>query len=73
MSSPYERIESPDASTIFEYHDLTPPTTADMYRARRVLSEHLPQTPLVKSEWLSEKYDAEIYLKREDTLPTGSF
>ncbi|SNR51398.1 threonine ammonia-lyase [Halorubrum vacuolatum] len=71
--SSFERVESPDASTIFEYHDLTPPTTADVYRARRVLSDHLPRTPLIKSEWLSETYGAEIYLKREDTLPTGSF
>lgn len=74
MSQPtYQRVDSPDASAVFEYHDLTPPTTADVYRARRTLREHLPRTPLVRSEWLSEKYDADIYLKREDTLPTGSF
>ena len=71
--SPHHRVESPDASTIFGYHDLTPPTTADVYRARRVLSDRLPRTPLVKSEWLSNEYDAKIHLKREDTLPTGSF
>lgn len=71
--SPHHRVESPDASTIFGYHDLTPPTTADVYRARRVLSDWLPRTPLVKSEWLSNEYDAKIHLKREDTLPTGSF
>jgi threonine dehydratase len=74
MSQPdYQRVDSPDASTVFEYHDLTPPTTADVYRARRVLGDYLPRTPLVKSEWLSRKYDADVYLKREDTLPTGSF
>jgi threonine dehydratase len=67
------RADSPDASTIFTYHDLTPPTTADVYRARRTLEPHLPETPLVKSEWLSQTYDADVYLKREDTLPTGSF
>ncbi len=66
-------IDSPDASTVFEYHDLTPPTTADVYRARKTLQEYIPQTPLIRSEWLSDEYDAEIYLKREDTLPTGSF
>jgi threonine dehydratase len=69
----YQRVDSPDASTVFEYHDLTPPTTADIYRARQTLREHLPRTPLVKSEWLSAEYDADVYLKREDTLPTGSF
>jgi len=67
------RADSPDASTIFTYHDLTPPTTVDVYRARRTLEPHLPETPLVKSEWLSQTYDADVYLKREDTLPTGSF
>jgi len=74
MSPPvYQRVESPDASTVFEYHDLTPPTTGDIYRARQTLREHLPRTPLVRSEWLSKEYDADVYLKREDTLPTGSF
>lgn len=66
-------VESPDDSTIFEYHDLTPPTTADVYKAKQVLQEHLPRTPITRSQWLSAEYDADIYLKREDTLPTGSF
>ena len=72
MSS-YEPVESPDSTTVFPYHDLTPPTTADVYRARQVVSEHLPRTPLVRSEPLSERFDADVYLKREDTLPTGAF
>jgi len=69
----YQPVESPDESTVFEYHDLTPPTTADVYQARRTIREFVPQTPLVRSDWLSREYDAEVYLKREDTLPTGSF
>jgi threonine dehydratase len=69
----YRPVESPDESTVFEYHDLTPPTTADVYQARRTISEFVPRTPLVRSDWLSAEYDAEVYLKREDTLPTGSF
>lgn len=72
-SSQHRRVESPDASTVFEYHDLTPPATADIYRVRPALGERLPHTPLVKSEWLSGEYEADVYLKREDTLPTGSF
>jgi threonine dehydratase len=72
-SDEYPPVDSPDASTVFEYHDLTPPTTADVYRARRTIREFVPKTVLVRSEWLSAKYDAEVYLKREDTLPTGSF
>jgi threonine dehydratase len=70
---PTERVDSPDASTVFAYHDLTPPTVADVYRARRTQAEYLPRTPLVRSDWLSDAYDADVYLKREDTLPTGSF
>ena len=71
--SRYEPIESPDETTVFEYHDLEPPTTGDVFRARRVIREHLPRTPLVRSEGLSERFDADVYLKREDTLPTGAF
>jgi threonine dehydratase len=69
----FEPVESPDATTVFEYHDLTPPTTADVYRARRTVAAHLPRTPLVRSEPLSAEFDADVYLKREDTLPTGAF
>ena len=69
----YDPVESPDATTVFPYHDLTPPTTADVYRARQVVGRHLPRTPLVRSDALSDELDADVYLKREDTLPTGAF
>lgn len=73
MAGRYEPIESPDETTVFPYHDLTPPTIATVARARRRVRQHLPQTPLVRSEPLSEALDAEVLLKREDTLPTGAF
>ncbi|WP_290811917.1 pyridoxal-phosphate dependent enzyme [Halovivax sp.] len=73
MVARYEPVESPDETTIFPYHDLTPPTTADVFRARSVVAAHLPRTPLVRCEWLSAELDADVYLKREDTLPTGAF
>lgn len=74
MSPPeYQPVESPDESTVFEYHDLTSPSTADVFHARRTIRDFVPRTTLVRSEWLSDEYDAEVYLKREDTLPTGSF
>ena len=69
----YEAVDSPDATTLFPYHDLTPPTIADVYRATRTVSRHLPRTPLVRSDSLSATLDADVYLKREDTLPTGAF
>jgi threonine dehydratase len=73
MTATYDPVESPDETTIFPYHDLTPPTTADIYQARHVIDQHLPRTPLVRSESLSAAFDADVYLKREDTLPTGAF
>ncbi|WP_276271389.1 threonine ammonia-lyase [Haloarcula litorea] len=73
MDGRYEPVESPDETTVFPYHDLTPPTTADVIRARDVVDRHLPRTPLVRSEVLSAELDADVYLKREDTLPTGAF
>jgi threonine dehydratase len=69
----YEPVDSPDATTIFPYHDLTPPTLEDVYEARSVVGRHLPRTPLVRSDPLSAEFDADVYLKREDTLPTGAF
>ncbi len=73
MVAQYEPVESPDQTTVFPYHDLTAPTTADVVRARKIVSTHLPETPLVRCEWLSAELDADVYLKREDTLPTGAF
>ncbi len=58
---------------MFPYHELTPPETADVYQARPAVSRHLPRTPLVRSEPLSREFNADVYLKREDTLPTGAF
>ncbi|WP_224449892.1 threonine ammonia-lyase [Haloprofundus salilacus] len=69
----YEPVESPDETTVFPYHDLTPPTLVDVFRARQVTDHHLPKTPLVRSQYLSSELDADVYLKRDDTLPTGAF
>jgi threonine dehydratase len=73
MDGRYEPVESPDDTTVFPYHDLEPPTTADVARAQKVVSRYLPETPLVRSEHLSVATEADVYLKREDTLPTGAF
>ena len=71
--SKYDPVESPDETTVFPYHELTSPTTTDVLCARNRVSQHLPKTPLVRSEVLSAEFDADVYLKREDTLPTGAF
>ena len=41
--------------------------------AQKVLSQYITPTPLVKNEWLSKKYGANIYLKLENLQPVGSF
>jgi threonine dehydratase len=41
--------------------------------AKKIISEYLTPTPLVKNEWLSKKYGANIYLKLENLQPVGSF
>lgn len=73
MTGEYEPIDSPDETTIFPYHELIPPDIGEIYHARRRLRDHLQRTPLVRSEPLSAEFDADVYLKREDTLPTGAF
>jgi threonine dehydratase len=73
MMPEYDPVESPDETTVFPYHELTPPTITDVFRARDRISQHLPKTPLIRSEALSAQFDADVYLKREDTLPTGAF
>ena len=74
MTTPsLEPVESPDATTVFGYHDLEPPSTRAIYTARQTVYRYLPRTPLVRSEGLSAALDADVLLKREDTLPTGSF
>jgi threonine dehydratase len=37
------------------------------------LQKILPKTPLIKNDWLSSKYGANIYLKLENLQPVGSF
>lgn len=69
----FEPVASPDASTIFPYHELNPPTIDDLHHAHEIVASHLPRTPLVRSEWLSDELDADVYLKREDIFPIGAF
>jgi threonine dehydratase len=49
------------------------PSYADIHQARLTLDKYLPKTPLVYSNALSEELNAEVYLKRDDVLPTGAF
>lgn len=73
MTDRTEPVDSPDASTLFPYHELREPSLAEIRHAAAVVDEHLFETPLVRSEWLSAELDAEVYLKREDVFPIGAF
>jgi threonine dehydratase len=49
------------------------PTVHDVYMARRAIAPHLPRTPLVHSPALDRLLQAHVYVKCENTLPTGAF
>jgi threonine dehydratase len=48
-------------------------TLEEIQAARRVLTPHLPPTPLVRNAWLSELMGCELHLKLENMQPIGSF
>lgn len=45
----------------------------DIIQAKKNFWDFIPTTPLEKSERLSKKYKAEIYLKREDLNTVRSY
>ncbi len=49
------------------------PNLRDVYRARRVVSKHLPRTPLRYARKLSRLAGFDVYLKLENLQPTGAF
>ena len=49
------------------------PTVHDVYRARQVIAAHLPRTPLIHAPALDRLLGARVYVKCENTLPTGAF
>lgn len=73
MVARYEPVASPDETTLFPYHELREPTLEEIRDAKQVVDEHLPRTPLVRSEFLSAELEADVYLKREDIFPIGAF
>lgn len=62
---------APDATTKVWNGPL--PTLADVYRARAVIRQHLPPTPLLRPEALSERMGCEVLVKCENLQPTGAF
>jgi threonine dehydratase len=62
-----------DGRDVFPRGDLDVPTMAEIYEARQVAKRRLPTPPIVRSEYLSDRLDADVYYQRLDVLPTGSF
>ncbi len=52
---------------------LTPPTLADIYRARARLKGLLPRTPLLAYPKLARDMGFDLRVKHENHLPTGAF
>lgn len=46
---------------------------ASVYRARRRIAGQVVRTPLIRSRALSQRFDADIYLKLETCQPSGAF
>jgi len=49
------------------------PTIHDVLTARRLIAPHLPRTPLIRAPALDRALGARVYVKCENTLPTGAF
>ncbi|UCM87527.1 threonine ammonia-lyase [Streptomyces marincola] len=52
---------------------LRPPTITDALRARRLLADHLPPTPMWSYPALNATTGATVLLKHENVQPTGAF
>lgn len=48
-------------------------TFASIEAASKVLQPILPATPLIRNEWLSNRYGCDVFLKLETAQPIGSF
>lgn len=48
-------------------------TLASIYAARKRIAGQVARTPLIRSQMLSERFAAEVFLKLETCQPTGAF
>jgi len=49
------------------------PTLGDVYRAKHLIENHLPRTPLLRNAAMSRELGFEAYLKLENLQPIGAF
>jgi len=49
------------------------PTFKDVLKARSLIKDYLPRTPLYSYPQVNQMLDARVYIKHENHLPTGAF
>jgi len=49
------------------------PTFKDVLKARSLINDYLPRTPLYSYPQVNQMLDARVYIKHENHLPTGAF
>ena len=49
------------------------PTFKDVLKARKLIKDYLPRTPLYSYPQVNQLLDARVYIKHENHLPTGAF
>ncbi len=49
------------------------PTFKDVLKARNLIEDYLPRTPLYSYPQVNQLLDARVYIKHENHLPTGAF
>lgn len=67
------RTGAADDEPLPSSHDPSPPTFDRIVDAAEALHEYFDPTPVVRNDRLSDSFAADVYLKREDALPTGAF
>jgi threonine dehydratase len=53
--------------------ELERPTLRDVLRARRIVRQYLPPTPLIRYPAIDQLVGAEVYVKHENHQPVGAF
>ncbi len=49
------------------------PTFKDVLKARSLIKDYLPRTPMYSYPQINQLLDARVYIKHENHLPTGAF
>lgn len=59
-------------STVFKNPDELP-SLQGIREAHRLIQEYIKETPLTRCDWLSELFDADVWIKNETVSPIACF